>query len=60
VSIELFDGAGRSVATIADGRYEAGSHRATFDPRGLASGVYRYTMRVDGVARQTRTMVYVK
>jgi hypothetical protein len=60
ISMELFDANGRSVAQLASGRFEAGSHSVTFDPTGLASGVYRYTLRIEGGASLARTMVYVK
>jgi hypothetical protein len=40
VNLKIFDIAGRLVATLVDGWSEAGSHTATFDGSGLASGIY--------------------
>ena len=40
VHLEVFDAAGRRVATLAEGRREAGAHTVTWDAVGLASGVY--------------------
>lgn len=40
VRLEIFDQLGRSVALIADQRFEAGSHSATFNASLLPSGVY--------------------
>ena len=40
VRLAVYDVLGREVAVLADGRVEAGRHEATFDARGLASGVY--------------------
>ncbi len=39
-SVEIFDCAGRKVATIAEGYFTAGWHKAVFDASGMASGVY--------------------
>jgi hypothetical protein len=40
VSLRVYDTAGRVVATLVDGWREAGTHEATFDGSGLASGIY--------------------
>ncbi|HTY60255.1 MAG TPA: PQQ-dependent sugar dehydrogenase [Bacteroidota bacterium] len=44
VSLIVFDLLGRKVATLADGLQEGGSHTATFNAAGLASGVYFYRL----------------
>lgn len=56
----VHDASGRLVATVVDGALEAGTHRVTFEPASLASGIYRYTLIVGGRESQTRTMVYVR
>jgi len=38
--VEIFDCTGRKVATIAEGYFTAGWHKAVFDASGMASGVY--------------------
>jgi hypothetical protein len=48
VHISLADESGRVVATLADGRVEAGRHTMTVDTRALASGAYFLRMIVDG------------
>jgi hypothetical protein len=40
VSLKVYDTAGRLVATLVDGWREAGTHKATFEGSGLASGIY--------------------
>ena len=40
VSVAVYDVLGRRVAVLADGRYEAGRHRAELDASGLGSGTY--------------------
>ncbi len=40
VALTVYDVLGRRIATLADGRYEAGRHEAIFDGSRLASGLY--------------------
>ncbi|WP_420456196.1 T9SS type A sorting domain-containing protein [Rubrivirga sp.] len=40
VRLAVYDALGRQVAVLADGEHGAGWHTATWDARGLASGVY--------------------
>lgn len=58
-TLAIFDLAGRKVATLVDGMTERGSHSVSFDAGELTSGVYFYTLAVDGLS-QTRKMVLVK
>jgi uncharacterized delta-60 repeat protein len=48
VSLIIFDTSGRTVATLADGWQEIGTHEVTFDGSKLASGVYLYQLEVSG------------
>jgi hypothetical protein len=50
---------GEEVAVILDRLMEPGSHSASFDGAGLASGVYTYTLQVGGFI-QTKTFSLVK
>jgi hypothetical protein len=59
VSLKVFDLQGREVATLVSEKLSAGSYARTFDATGMASGVYYYTMTLDGVSR-TRKMILVK
>lgn len=47
VTLAISDLRGRIVASLADGRLEAGEYNFTFDASGLASGVYLYTLSVE-------------
>jgi hypothetical protein len=40
VDVAVFDVAGRRVATLAEGRFEAGVHTVRWDARNAAAGVY--------------------
>ena len=59
VRLEVFDAAGRRVATLAEGRRAAGSHTVAWDAAGLASGVYVARLRSDD-AVATRQMTVVR
>ena len=60
VRLEIFDILGRRAAVIADGNYAAGVHRATFDGRALATGIYFARLQANGRIIQNRKMLLVK
>jgi M6 family metalloprotease-like protein len=64
VRLDVFDVSGALVARVAEGVYDAGAHRATWDgtdARGsrVGSGVYLYRLRA-GTRALTRKMIVVK
>ncbi|MFT6717857.1 MAG: hypothetical protein ACJAY8_000239, partial [Sphingobacteriales bacterium] len=59
VSLEVFDITGKMVASINKGTQAPGAHTISFDASALASGVYTYTLDVDGT-RLTNRMVVSK
>jgi hypothetical protein len=59
VKLEVFDIAGRLVATLANGQQNVGKHEVTFDAKGLASGVYFYRLHAGSFA-QTKRMLLIK
>ena len=59
VSIGVFDITGRKVETLAEGRYDAGEHRVTFDGTKLPSGIYFARMQA-GDQQRTQKMVLLK
>jgi hypothetical protein len=59
VKLEVFDIAGRLVATLADGLQTAGRYQVTFDGKDLAGGMYFYRLRAGSFA-QTKRMLLVK
>ena len=46
--MSVFDIAGREVAVVVDGRYEAGKHTAVFDADRLPSGIYLVRLEAGG------------
>ena len=59
VRIQVFDMAGRLVATVVDGQYEAGLHRVVWDASRHASGLYHYRMEAGAVV-QTKSMTLIR
>jgi hypothetical protein len=58
VRIGVYDLLGRQVATVADGRREAGRHEQQMDLSGLPSGTYFLRLRVgDEVQSQKLTVL---
>ena len=59
VTVAVYDVLGRQVATLVDGRKQAGLHRASVDASTLESGVYFVRMRA-GDTTQTQRLTVVK
>jgi hypothetical protein len=59
VHLAIYNVLGQLVLTLADGQLEAGAHRATFDARRLATGVYIYRMTA-GSFTAVRKMLLLK
>lgn len=51
---------GRLVSSLSGGRKEAGEYSEKFEGNDLATGVYFYTLSIDGVANETRAMLFMK
>ncbi len=59
VSLKIYDLMGREIATLVDGRLNAGEHQYNFDATGLASGVYLYQITA-GDFTQVKRMMLIK
>ena len=59
VALQVYDTAGRLVATLADGWRESGFHDVTFNGFGLPSGIYFYRLKA-GEFQATGKMMLVK
>ena len=59
MSLRMYDVLGREVATLVNEELKAGSHEATFDATGLASGVYYYQLRA-GEFTQTKRLLLLR
>ncbi|MGA9116396.1 MAG: lamin tail domain-containing protein [Bacteroidota bacterium] len=59
VTVRVYDGLGRCVATPVDGPHSPGTYSAAFDAAGLSSGVYLYVLEAKGI-REARRLVVLK
>lgn len=59
VQLTVYNSKGVKVSTLAEGFKSAGTYTVSFDANGLASGVYFYQLRVNGLL-QSKSMVLIK
>ncbi len=57
VRLDVFDLAGREVATLADGSYSAGTHTVDFDASGLPTGMYFIRLFSGGTASVQKVLL---
>jgi hypothetical protein len=60
VSLKVHDMLGREIRTLAHEPKTADTYSVVFDATGMASGIYCYTLKMDGVFVATRTMVLLR
>jgi hypothetical protein len=49
ITLKVYDMLGREVATLVDGREDAGEHSVKWNAEGFASGVYFCRMQANGI-----------
>ena len=59
VNLQIYDAAGKEVASLVDGEQPAGEHEINFDAENLTSGVYFYKLQA-GSFIQTKKMLLLK
>lgn len=57
VTIKIYNSVGEEVQTLVNSHKEAGVHRAMFDGRNLASGLYIYTINVNGFTKSKKMLL---
>ncbi|NOR44692.1 MAG: T9SS type A sorting domain-containing protein, partial [Candidatus Delongbacteria bacterium] len=60
LKLVIYNVNGQLVNTLFDGIKNRGRHSITFDASALNSGVYYYTLEVDGIKQATKKMVMIK
>ncbi|MBE2226555.1 MAG: M28 family peptidase [Ignavibacteria bacterium] len=60
VKITVSDLLGREVAELVDLQYTPGIYNAVFEGKKYPSGIYFYTMYVDGLVKETKKMMLIK
>lgn len=58
--LKVFDISGKEVATLVNGRQNAGTYEHQFSVKHLPSGIYFYTLSVDGKFSDTKRMIFLK
>jgi hypothetical protein len=59
VQLRVYDILGKEIATLVNEEKPAGSYEVDFDASGLSSGVYIYTLKVNGVS-YSKSMILLK
>lgn len=59
VSLKVFNTSGQEIAVLIDGEMNTGNHTIEFDASNLTSGLYFYTLSVDGI-NSTKKMLLLK
>ena len=60
VKVSVFDVLGREVSVLVNEQRNAGTHTVNFNASGLSSGIYFYTLKVDGSIMDAKKMVLIK
>lgn len=60
VKIIVYDILGREVQTLVNDKFNAGNYTINFNGENLSSGIYFYSMLIDGVLFNTKRMVLLK
>jgi hypothetical protein len=60
VAVHVYDYTGKSVGTINPGKQDKGSHFIEFSSEGLPSGIYFYTLQVNGRVSDSKKMTIMK
>ncbi len=57
VTVNIFDYTGKQIKTYKEGETSGGVHSVVFDAKGLTSGMYFYSIDVNGVRSDTKKMI---
>ncbi|MDZ4711469.1 MAG: PQQ-binding-like beta-propeller repeat protein [bacterium] len=60
VTIKVFDIMGKEIAVLVDQKQTAGKHSVRFEGSNYSSGVYFYSLMVDGILIRTKEMTLVR
>ena len=60
VSIKIYDITGKSIVSLVNKKQEADTYEIEFNANNLSSGVYFYSLTVDGNIIDTKKMVFIK
>jgi len=60
VSLKVYDVLGNEITTLVNERKSPGNYEVVFDGTGFASGIYFYSLEVDGNTIDTKRMILLK
>ena len=60
VEIKIYDMLGKEIAELVNANIPEGSHSVTFNGSSYASGIYYYTMTLNGIRVDTKSMILLK
>ena len=60
VLLKVYDALGKEIATLVNEKQNAGSYTVEFKGEGLPSGVYFYSLFLDGERVDTKKMMLLK
>jgi hypothetical protein len=60
VTINVYDYTGKRIKSFDQGRMDKGSHCVEFNSEGLTSGIYFYSLEVNGMVSDSKKMTVVK
>ncbi|RPI16145.1 MAG: T9SS C-terminal target domain-containing protein [Ignavibacteriae bacterium] len=60
VNLIVYDVTGKAVITLVNEKQSAGTYEADFSGKGISSGVYFYSLMIDGYLIDTKKMLMVK
>jgi hypothetical protein len=60
VKISVFDITGKAISTLVDKKQNSGTYKVKFDGSGLNSGIYFYSMSINGNIIDTKKMTLIK
>lgn len=58
--LSIYNGKGELVESLVQSRFGKGIHSVNYRTDGLTSGVYYYELKVNGIHRQVRKMLYLR
>ena len=60
VEINVFNAKGEFVKTLVNEKQGNGKHSVLFNANKLNSGVYYYRLKIDGMVKETKKMLYLR
>ena len=60
VEISIFNSQGQFIKNLVNEKQGIGKHLVTFDANKFNSGVYYYRLKIEGVVKETRKMLYLR